>query len=550
MNVRNQDWRVLWIWNGSDTSGGPAADHRSLPDSVAPISGGGRIFVGDANGTVYGLHAGTGAELWSRAIGGSIVNAGAYDAATQAVYMANTSGRVVKLRAATGEQLSSFEAGSRIEGAVLLVGNRVIVGTEAGELIALNTSTLTPVWRYQAGAALYGSSGFSAAQGGLVIILAEDESVHAVRISNGQRAWRTPTNAYLRPDRGPRPERRFPDTYPVIAEQSGVVIVRSYFNWSLTWEPAAGAPEDQNAIRQFIRDRPATESFFVLELATGTRRFIAPVLGGAMGNGDYYYSAPPQAVVRQLPDGSEVAYLLWRNRTACVIGGSECDGREDTTFGEMDLTTGAIRFIQDYKNQGTIRFPTDEQGALTLVGDVLFHSHWMSLGAIRIPDRSVGGASYRNPIPSEEYLSVSNTMAANQCPQRNAAERFCPVGHSPPADGYQLDPGFYIYAHTVNVYDEYWHPPVRGPLFDNGVLYWRSSDGAIIALAPVGTPPPTPEPPSGSPDPTHTPTRAATATPTGVGMATATPTVTRVNTATPTSAPQRDRHPLFLPVVS
>jgi hypothetical protein len=545
MSARNQDWRVLWIWNGPTGSGGPAANHRSLPDSVAPVAGDGRIYVGDETGTVRALDAATGTELWSRDLGGRILNAGAYDAATQAVYFASENGRLARLRAADGAIAGEFAAGSAIEGAVLIVGDHVFVGTAAGRLIAVAMATMTQTWSYDAGAAIYGSTAFAAGSGGLIIFPAEDGSVHAVRITNGERAWRTPINAYPRPERPTRPVRRFPDTYPVVAEQAGVVIVRSYFSWDLTWLPNGGAPVNQADTRRYIADRPEYESLFVLELATGERRFVAPVMGGAMGNGSYYYSSPPQAVIRRLPDGSDVAYLLWRNRTSCIIG--SCDGREDTTFGEMDLTTGTIRFVQDYKNEGTIRFPTDEQGALTMVGDVLFHSHWMSLGAIRIPDRTVGGASYSAPIPSQEYLSVTNTMAANQCPQRNAGARFCPTAHSPPGDTYQLDPGFYIYAHDRNVYDQYWHPPVRGPIFDNGVLYWRSSDGAIIALAPVGAVQ-TPPPPSGSAVPgpaTPAPSPGATGTPLPSASATQNP----LPTTTATLNPLPTTYPVYLPVI-
>lgn len=523
MNIRNRDWRVRWIWNGPTAEGAPAADHLSLPDSVAPVAGAGRIYVGDETGAVRALDAATGAEIWSRNLGGRILNAGAYDPATQAVYFASENGRLAKLNAADGALLAEFDAASAVEGAVLLVGNHVFVGTADGQLFAVAVAAMTQTWAYDAEAPIYASAAFAAGAGGLIIFPADDGSVHAVRITDGERAWRTPVNATLRPERPVRPPRRFPDTYPIVAEQAGVVIIRSYFDWELTWEPAEGAPENQDAIRQWIVDRPATESFFVLELATGERRFTAPVLGGAIGNGSYYYSGPPQVALRRLPDGSEVAYVLWRNRTACVIG--SCDGREDTTFGEMDLTSGSIRFVQDYKNQGTIRFPTDEQGALTMVGDVLFHSHWMSLGAIRIPDRTSGGSSYAEPIPSEEYLSVTNTLAAGQCAERNTAERFCPVGHSPPGDGYQLDPGFYIYTHTSNVYDQFWHPPVRGPIFDNGMVYWRSSDGAIIALEPVGAVQPPPTPSTGVvPGPVVSPTATATITP--------------------------RRYPIFLPIIS
>lgn len=504
-----QDWRVLWIWNGpAGVDTGAAANHLLLPDSMAPVTGDGRLYVGHSDGGVRAISAATGGQAWLTDVDGSennaIFNSGAYDSATGAVYFASLNGRLYKLRATDGQVLGSFNAGAPIEQAVLLVGDTVFIGTRAGNLYAVDTATMQQRWAYSAGAPITASSAYASKGGGLVIFPSEDAQVHAVRATTGARAWRVAVNAFERPDRDPRPPRFFPDVYAVVAETADVVIIRSYFDWNKTWTDPAGAPSNQADTRRFIQNNPGHESLFVLDLDDGAKRFVAPVLGGAIGNGNYYYSAPPQAVVRRLPDGSEVAYLLWRNRQACRLTATSCDGREDTTIGEMDLTSGAIRFVRDFKNEGTIRLPTDEHGALSMVGNVLFHSHWMSLGAIRITNPTTGGTSYADPIPSEEYLSVSNTIAVGQCAQRDSARRFCPVGHTAVGDGYQLDPGFYIYYASQNQYDRFFGASVRGPIFDGGVLYWRSNDGAIIALAPAGTvqpPPPSTTPPPTTPSP-------------------------------------------------
>lgn len=486
LGALNQDWHVLWVWNGpagQDT--GPAAGHLSLPDAMTPVAGDGRLYVGHSDGVVRAISTATGAQLWAATVGGELINAGAYDSATGAVFFASTDGKLYKLRASDGAALGNFNAGAAIEQAVLLVGETVYIGTRGGKLYAVNTTTMGQRWVSNAGAPITASAAYASKAGGLIIFPSEDGQVHAVRAATGTQAWHVPVNTFMRPAYPNRPARFFPDVYAVVAEAADVVIIRSYFDWNKTWVDAAGTPESQTIVRQFLESNPTYESFFVLDLDDGARRFTAPVLGGAIGNGGHYYSSPPQAVVRRLPNGSDVAYVLWRNRTACRLPAGSCDGREDTTIGEMDLTTGVIRFVQDHKNEGTIRLPTDEQGALSMVGNVLFHSHWMSLGALRVPNRETGGASITSPIPSEEYLSVTNTLGQGQCAQRNSATHYCPVGHSPVDDSYRLDPGFYIYYYDQNAYDQFWHPPVRGPIYDRGVLYWRSNDGAVIALAPA-----------------------------------------------------------------
>jgi len=494
----NQTWRVLWVWNGPNGDSGPAAGHLALPKGVAPIVGDGRLYIGHSDGVVRAINAATGSLAWSQSVGGQIQNVGAYDAATQAVYVGSTNGRLFKLRAADGQILDEFNAGAEIRQAVLLVGDTAYIGTMAGNFYAVRLETMEQRWAYSAdGSALLGSAAYASKGGGLLIFPSEDKSIHAVRVADGTRAWRVAVNAGEDPQRD---NRRFPDSFPVVAEAADAVIIRSYFKWGLTWSDAAGAPSSQSAIRDFIANGPEYESFIVLDLDDGARRFIAPVLSGGIGNNDDYYSSPPQAVVKRLPDGKDVAYVLWRNRDACRA--ATCDGREDSTIGEMDLQTGAIRFVEDHKNAGTIRLPTDEQGALSMVGDVIFHSHWMSLGALRIPNRATGGSSFSSPISSQEYMSVSQTLGSGQCAERNTAQRFCPVGHNAGGDeGYQLDPGFYLYYGT-KVYDTYFSPPVRGAIFDSGVLYWKSVDGAIIAVAPTATSPASPSPsvaPSSSP---------------------------------------------------
>jgi hypothetical protein len=192
-------------------------------------------------------------------------------------------------------------------------------------------------------------------------------------------------------------------------------------------------------------------------------------------------SVPPQAVVKRLADGTEVAYVLWRSRQACSP--STCDGREDTTLGEMDLTTGNIRFVQDYKNQGTMRMPTDEQSPLSMAGDTLFHAHWMLLQSVRITDRSASlGGSHADPIRTGELTPTLNTLASGSCSNRNSSNHYCPQSMSPPCDSYGVDPGFYVYYSGTCAYNQYWTVPVRNAVISNGTIYWKSIDGAITAL--------------------------------------------------------------------
>lgn len=474
-------WKVRWIWNGpaDGGEGEPAPDHLRLPQGVQPVSGDGRLYVGHIDGRVRAISEETGQTVWtSESLGGAIVNTGAYSASTGCVYFGAQNGKFTLLDARTGELKRMVDLHGAIDMAPLLAGDKVFVGSQSGVLYALDASTLTQRWAYDAGAALVASPAFSENHGGMVLLLAEDRTVHALSASTGKQLWRVTVNADVDPMR----KTVFADTFPVVSDRNDVVIVRSYLNWEKIWQPDGGAPSTVEGIREFLTQNPEYQSFFVLNLADGSPRFVAPVMLGAIGNGGDLESTPPQVVLRPLADGTEVAILLWRNRQSCPP--SYCDSRSDTTLGEMDLTTGNIRFVQDYKDQGNMRLPTDEQSPLAMAGDMLFYAHWQLLGSLRVIDRSAGlGESYTNPITTRELTPVLNTLAPGVCAGRSA--HFCPGGMSSPGEGFAVDPGFYVYVSEERIYDQYWTTPVRSVVISHGVIYWKSVDGAVIALAPA-----------------------------------------------------------------
>jgi len=472
-------WKVRWIWNGpaDGGEGKPAPDHLKLPQGVQPVSGDGRLYVGHSDGRVRAIAEETGQTVWtSESLGGAIVNAGAYSPDTGCVYFGAQNGKFTLLDATTGELKRMVDLRGAIDMAPLLAGDRVFVGSQSGVFYALDSSTLTQRWAYDAGAALIASPAFSENHGGMVILLAEDRTVHALSANTGKLLWRVTVNADVDPIR----KTVFADTFPVVSDRHDVVIVRSYLNWEKIWQPDGGAPSTVEGIREFLAQHPEYQSLFVLNLADGSPRFVAPVMLGAIGNGGDLESTPPQVALRPLDDGTEVAILLWRNRQSCPP--TYCDSRSDTTLGEMDLTTGNIRFVQDHKDQGNMRLPTDEQSPLALAGDMIFYAHWQLLGALKVVDRSAGlGESYSNPIITRELTPVLNTLAPGVCAGRSA--HFCPGGMSSPGEGFAVDPGFYIYVSEERIYDQFWTTPVRSAVISRGAIYWKSVDGAIVALA-------------------------------------------------------------------
>jgi hypothetical protein len=466
------NWSIAWIWNGPEPGkdGGPMSGHLRFPKAVQPVVGDGLLFIGHEDGVLRAVSQENGTLVWERPLGGSIINTAAYDQATNSIFVGSRNGVVYQVTS-NGELLQSFATDSDLVMAPLVVGNTVFIGALNGVLYALSTDSLKLRWEYNAGAELWASPAFSALHDGLVIIQSEDRNVHAVQARTGQLRWREQVNANPNPDEPPG-YAHFVDTYPVVSEANGVVLVRSF----LSYEKMDRLPQDfssPESVRAFLTQNPDLQSLFVLELDSGKPRFVAPVMLGGIGNG-HLESIAPQPVIKRLADGSEVAYLFWR-----VDLGSN-DDRQDTTIGELDLRTGAMRYVQDHRNEGSMRVPTDEQSPLSMGGNTLLHAHWMNLGAVRLGDRAQGGDSYQNPIRSQEMPPVLNTLAAGSCPERRS--HFCPSDMYAPGDGYRLNPGFYVYYADERIYDREWTAPVRNAVISNGTIYWKSVDGAITAI--------------------------------------------------------------------
>ncbi|HWS55391.1 MAG TPA: PQQ-binding-like beta-propeller repeat protein [Pyrinomonadaceae bacterium] len=121
--------------------------------------------------------------------------------------------------------LWTFDAGESIESSAAVAGGVVYVGTQRGELVALNLSDGGVRWRYAAGNAIGESS--PAVSRGVVYVGDLGGVVHAVRAGDGQRAWAFKTGGEVK-------------SSPVVA--GGRVVVGSYDTHLYGLSAAAGRP--------------------------------------------------------------------------------------------------------------------------------------------------------------------------------------------------------------------------------------------------------------------------------------------------------------------
>jgi len=502
--VVSHPWQWRWAWNGVSTSGGVAkvTTGGSLPRTVQPVTGAGRVYVAAGADGVFALAEATGAQLWQRSGIGDIRSTVAFDPATGAVFAVSAAGVVFKLRASDGAVLAQHSTGmsSPLPLPPLLLPDRVVVAMGT-RVTALGTATLSPLWVYNAGATVATPPAYSVSRDVVIVATEPDLYVHAVGNWDGSQRWRV---------RPVHPSRNFSDPteyrygWPVVADNTGLVLVKVRLPWQVLWRDW---PLTNAAMRQLLATYPEEQATFALRLDDGSTLFVVNVGHGGYGDGDYLPMGP-QAVVRRLVHGREVALSIIR-------GTHVYDARWDSHFGEIALdgvtvpgyTGGDVRFIAfDWPPGAEDPFLlTDEQPNVTAAGDYLFGGHWEAGFALRILDRSPARGSWGSKITSQRLATVATSQDDPSCP-------FTP-SHYCPANLYNTrgyDHGFYIYYGQGAVYDQYWSE-YAATVVSNDNLYFRSCDGAIVALTaaasapaveaaaparPAAAAPPLPEPPA------------------------------------------------------
>ena len=458
-------WTLLYTFNASDSQGGstcpnndPTKGHcYNAAREAHTVTGGGALFVPAGQRGLYALNVRTGAVRWQftdATFNSTPAFLNGY------VYAGSAEGRLYRINLTSGDA-TYYDAGSPLNRGILIVNDAVYALAENGQLHKVNASSMSRVWVYNAGSSTTEGTGISySASRDIVLFGSNDLYVHAVNNSDGSRKWRVKPS----PNTAGFPN-QFLYYWPVVAEKNGVVFIRMRLDHNVgLW----GFPTvtSNSAARSFLNSNPDKQSLFALNLDDGSKKFIPAVgYGGTedmvTGNGctnesscSYLVTGPPP-VVKTWADGSEVAYIQFRNNQ-----GNTSDARWDSHLGEMVLNNstingyqaGDLRFVRmggDNKSYITV---TDEQNPLTMAGNAIFHAHWGASEGIMIQDRSSSrGGSFDNPITSTALPPVIRRMQA--CTGFNATTHATNCGMTLYGETrYWSSPGFWTYWNT-------WDPP-------------------------------------------------------------------------------------------
>jgi outer membrane protein assembly factor BamB len=394
-------WRFAW----KRTDVKPALVPRN---QILPITGNNRVYMATSSNNLFALNITNGSTIWSVAPGGNLLSTPAYDPQSDVVFV-NGGTNLYRINAATGAVTHTYAGGANLETAPLLVGDYIYVTSSNGKLHKVNKSNLSGVWVYSpspGGQNQVTMPSYSASKNLVIYATDPDLNVHAVNDANGSLKWKVkPTvETYRCGQMGEGPSCiEFKNNWPVVADNMGVVLLRMRHGYDAMYFSAYNPmPTTNSGIKQAMEAYPQYQTLFALDLETGQRKFTPAIKYGAYGDGTLYTG--PQPAIKTLPDGKQVAYIIYSNGQTCASE-SWCDYREDATMGEMVLdndtvpgyTAGDARFVK------FIDVQTDEQGLISGSGNIVFHTHWIaSLEGLRITDRSNSlGATFTNPIKGE-----------------------------------------------------------------------------------------------------------------------------------------------------
>ncbi|MCL4366623.1 PQQ-binding-like beta-propeller repeat protein [Patescibacteria group bacterium] len=458
-------WTLLWTWNGPDASGGTGNHFYDAPNEARTVNGGGNIYVPAGSQGLYALNQNTGAESW-HVTNTSFNAAPAYDPTTGYVLAGGADGNLYKINSSTGSIAGTYNSGSGLNKAILIVGSFAYVTSDDGKLHKVAISNMAAAWVYTSGSTTATPPAYSLSRD-IIIYATNDLYVQAVNNNNGSQKWRikpTPNSPGTGITLGGTPQgNQFDRAWPVIAEKNGIVLIR------MQLDPAAMQaypstnnifPNDFATIRTWLTNNPQNQNLFALSLDTGAASFIPAVGYGSTedmisGSSNGFGVMGTQPVVKVNADGSEVAYVPFRNGQS-----SPPDFRWDSHMGEMvlnnntisGLSAGDLRFIKmsNYNGYGgnSYTYITDEQTPITVAGNTILDAHWAASSAVRITDRSASlGLTYSSPIATSNLPPVMRALQSSCTDQNNTTHYTTCTNLNYVTDGgrYFNGPGFWSY---------------------------------------------------------------------------------------------------------
>src|SRR6267142_88014 len=126
--------------------------------------------------------------LWSFKTSGPIKSSAAID--NDRVFIGSNDGEVYALNLAAGKKLWSVKTGGPVESSPLVLGDKVFVGSSDAFLYALDAATGKLVWKYETGDKILGAPNWvKSGEATRVLVGSYDFKLHCVEVGSGHAAW-------------------------------------------------------------------------------------------------------------------------------------------------------------------------------------------------------------------------------------------------------------------------------------------------------------------------------------------------------------------------
>lgn len=378
-------FKLKWAWYGDSTqyAGQPKPDHASVKigNLVQPIVVQGKVFVGGMDGALYCIDAEKGTTRWSYKTGRPIIHTAAF--IDGMVIVNSMDGAVHAVRADDGQPAWNFPTPYGIMSAPVVADGTVYVTCRDGRALAINAADGKLKWACEVGAPIVHTPAIS---NGVLVFGSEDMFMHGIDVVNGRELWRTRVSG-----------QSFRSTWPVIYNDMvilGTIPSISGSESGLLWDPKIEEiladcppnnwPAEREALLKYLTENPQRQTVFVLDLKTGTTRYIPPIgyVGGNM--------EPPMPAVYD-PQGR--IYIYWRTRSSRIqkAGTYGTNFRPDISW--MDPATGD-RIVLPYGDiHQYFACELDNNFMLTLGGDVLYGANHFRCNLLMDTDGEFYGIS-------------------------------------------------------------------------------------------------------------------------------------------------------------
>lgn len=305
-----------------------------IASTAQPIILGNTAFIGTEKGILYALSLDTGTELWQRQLDGAITHTAA--ATQQAVFIGTLTGMAYALDLNNGEVLWQFNTVGSFGSAVLLVEeqNALYLANGYGKIHALDLDTGAELWQTDLGYSILQSPTYGDRR---IYIGAEDLKLYALDAVDGHIIW-TSEQLY---------GRSFHDYAPVYAEGKVIVnVMPDIYTFStndlelmkqanVDLSDTKDLVDAQDATLQWLDQNPESQSFYVLDAATGQQPYIPGVLYAVVNSG-----AQPSPIYANsnLYTAFHVTGPMWLRQ----YWSTEFGPIDYGAMGKLDLTTGRI----------------------------------------------------------------------------------------------------------------------------------------------------------------------------------------------------------------